>query len=161
MLVTQSRFRQDLFYRINAVTLRVPALSERKEDIPILAEHFLQSLRTAGSSTRALSLEAKAVLCAYSWPGNVRELHNVIERVVLMGTGTGAISSEEVKAILPAMTGDSPAGQRLPSSLEDVERLHIQRILEASGGNKTQAAKALDIDYKTLLTKLKKYDLTS
>jgi two-component system response regulator AtoC len=86
-------------------------------------------------------------------------LHNVIERLVMSGQGTDAISEEEVLAVLPS----SQPGWQLPHlsqcSLEDIERLHIQRVLEASGGNKTQAAKTLDIDYKTLLAKLKKYGL--
>jgi DNA-binding NtrC family response regulator len=160
-LVAQGRFREDLFYRINAVTLRVPSLSERKEDVPALAEHFLQNLRPAGSVTRALSPEAKAALCAYSWPGNIRELRNVIERLMLMGTGTPAISGEEVRAMLPAPLSESETGQLSKRSLEDIERWHIEQVLEAHDGNKSQAAKTLEIDYKTLLNKLKKYGLPS
>ena len=160
-LVAQGRFREDLFYRINAVTLHVPALRERKEDVPGLAEHFLQSLRAAGSVTRTLSPEAKAALCAYSWPGNIRELRNVIERLMLMGTGAAAISGGEVRAMLPAPLPESETGQLAKRSLEDVERWHIERVLEAHDGNKSQAAKTLEIDYKTLLSKLKKYGLTS
>ena len=158
-LVSQGRIRQDLFYRINAVTLRVPPLRERKEDVPSLAEHFLQRLRAGGSVTRALSAEAKAVLCEYAWPGNIRELRNVMERLILMGTGTGAVSGEEVRAVLPALTGEAQVGQLSERSLESIERWHIERILEAHHGNKSQAAKTLDIDYKTLLSKLKKYGL--
>ncbi len=160
-LVAQGRFREDLFYRINAVTLPVPALRERKDDVPELAEHFLQNLRAAGSVTRTLSPEAKAALCAYSWPGNIRELRNVIERLMLMGTGTAAISGEEVRAVLPAPSRESETGQLSNRSLEDIERWHIERVLEAHAGNKSQAAKTLEIDYKTLLSKLKKYGLTS
>jgi len=158
-LVAQGRFREDLYYRINAVTLPVPALRERKEDVPALAEHFLQSLRAAGSLARRLSPEAKAALCAYSWPGNIRELRNVIERLMLMGTGTAGISGEEVSAVLPAPSRASEAGQLSKRSLEDIERWHIEQVLEAHDGNKSQAAKTLEIDYKTLLSKLKKYGL--
>jgi len=158
-LVAQGRFREDLYYRINAVTLPVPALRERKEDVPALAEHFLQSLRAAGSWARRLSPEAKAALCAYSWPGNIRELRNVIERLMLMGTGTAGISGEEVSAVLPAPSRASEAGQLSKRSLEDIERWHIERVLAAHDGNKSQAAKTLEIDYKTLLSKLKKYGL--
>ena len=160
-LVAQGRFREDLFYRINAVTLPVPALRERKEDVPGLAEHFLHSLRAAGSAARTLSPEATAALCGYSWPGNIRELRNVLERLMLMGTGTVAISGEEVRAMLPAPLSESETGQRAKRSLEDIERWHIERVLEAHDGNKSQAAKTLEIDYKTLLSKLKKYGLTS
>src|SRR4029434_11222948 len=95
-LVAQGRFREDLFYRINAVTLPVPALRERKEDVPALAEHFVQNLRAAGTVRGTLSPEATSALCDYSWPGNIRELRYVIERLMLMGTGTAAISGEEV-----------------------------------------------------------------
>ncbi len=161
VLVTQGRFREDLLYRINAVTLHVPALSERKEDVITLADHFLRSVRAAGSSPRALSPGAKAALCNYPWPGNVRELHNVIERLVISGQGTEAISGDEVLAVLPTSQPGTQPQTLMQCSLEDIERLHIQRILNASDGNKTQAAKRLDIDYKTLLTKLKKYGLAS
>ena len=160
-LVSQGRIREDLFYRINAVTLRVPPLRERKEDVPPLAEYFLQSLRAAGSVKRALSAEAKAALCAYAWPGNIRELRNVIERLVLMGAGTGAVSGEDVKAVLPTFTHEAHVGPPSERSLESVERWHIERVLAAYNGNKSQAAKTLEIDYKTLLTKLKKFGLAS
>jgi DNA-binding NtrC family response regulator len=158
-LVAQGRIREDLFYRINTVTLRVAPLRERKEDVSPLAEHFLRRLRGAGSVTRALSAEAKAALCAYAWPGNIRELRNVIERLVLMGTGTGTVSDEEVRAVLPVPALEAHVGRCSGRSLESVERWHIERVLEAHHGNKSQAAKTLEIDYKTLLSKLKKYGL--
>jgi DNA-binding NtrC family response regulator len=160
-LVAQGRVREDLFYRINAVTLYVPPLRERKEDVPPLAEHFLHRLRAAGSVTRALSTEAKAALCAYAWPGNIRELRNVIERLTFMGAGTEVISEEDVRAVLPIPPFEAQVGQSSQRSLEQVERWHIERVLEAHHGNKSQAAKTLEIDYKTLLSKLKKYGLTS
>jgi DNA-binding NtrC family response regulator len=157
-LVSEGRFRQDLLYRINAVSLHVPPLRERQEDISILATHFLSSVRAAGSAARALSSEAAAVLAGYPWPGNIRELHNVIERLVLSG-GRTAISGDDVMAVLPRPPLGMQAAQPSQATLEEVERVHIQRVLEASGGNKTHAAKTLDIDYKTLLAKLKKYAL--
>ena len=142
------------------MTLHVPALRERKEDVPGLAEHFLQNLRAAGSLTRTLSLEGTAALCDYSWPGNIRELRNVIERLMLMGPGTAAISGEEVRAVLPAPF-QSLRLVSFPAFPRSIERWHIERVLEAHNGNKSQAAKTLEIDYKTLLNKLKKYGLTS
>jgi DNA-binding NtrC family response regulator len=160
-LVAQGRVREDLFYRINAVTLYVPPLRERKEDVPPLAEHFLHRLRVTGSVTRALSTEAKAALCAYAWPGNIRELRNVIERLTFMGASTETISEEDVRAVLPIPAFEAEVGQSSHRSLEQVERWHIERVLEAHHGNKSQAAKTLEIDYKTLLSKLKKYGLTS
>ena len=160
-LVHQGRFRDDLLYRINTVTLRVPPLRERKEDLPKLAEHILSTLRIPGSETRTLSPEALQALTAHSWPGNIRELRNVLEGIVLMSTGTGEISREEVLALLPKTRTALQAGDQTQLSLNEIERLHIQRVLEASSGNKTQAAKTLDIDYKTLLSKLKQYGHTS
>lgn len=160
-LVHQGRFRDDLLYRINTVTLRVPPLRERKEDLPKLAEHILSILRIPGTTTRTLSPEALQALTLHSWPGNVRELRNVIEGIVLMSQGTGPIGREDVLSLLPKTRATLQAGDQTQLSLDEVERLHIQRVLDASGGNKTQAAKTLNIDYKTLLTKLKKYSLTS
>jgi DNA-binding NtrC family response regulator len=160
-LVHQGRFRDDLLYRINTVTLRVPPLHERKEDLPKLAEHILSTLRIPGTTKRTLSPEAVQALIAYSWPGNVRELRNVLEGIVLMSHGAGPISREEVLALLPKTRSSSQTGDHTHLSLEEIERLHIQRVLDASDGNKTQAAKTLDIDYKTLLTKLKKYGLAT
>ena len=158
-LILQGRFRDDLFYRINTVTLRVPPLRERKEDLPRLIEHILRTLRIRGATERTMSSEAIQHLLAYSWPGNIRELRNVIERIVLMSTGTGLITREEVVQVLPKGQGPLTTGELSQLSLEEIERLHIARVLEASDGNKTQAAKILQIDYKTLLSKLKKYDL--
>jgi len=160
-LVHQGRFRDDLLYRINTVTLRVPPLHERKEDLPKLAEHILSTLRIPGTTRRTLSPEAVQALTAHSWPGNVRELRNVLEGIVLMSHGAGPIGREEVLALLPKTRSSFQTGDHTHLSLEEIERLHIQRVLDASSGNKTQAAKTLDIDYKTLLTKLKKYGLAT
>ncbi len=160
-LVHQGRFRDDLLYRINTVTLRVPPLRERKEDLPKLAEHVLSTLRIPGATKRTLLPEAVQTLTAHNWPGNVRELRNVLEGIVLMSTGAGEISREEVLGLLPKTRTTLQTGDQSHLSLDEIERLHIQRVLEANGGNKTQAAKTLDIDYKTLLTKLKQYTLTS
>ena len=157
-LVSQRRFREDLLYRINAVTLYVPPLRERKDDLPALVEHFLHVSRVPGFPSPTLSTEAIMQLMSYGWPGNIRELRNVIERLVMMARGEGAISAQDVIDVLPKQASSL---SRLASlcSLDDIERLHIRQVLESSRGNKTQAAKILAIDYKTLLSKLKKYDL--
>ena len=97
-------------------------------------------------------------LQTYSWPGNIRELRNVIERLVLIAGEKKSISEREVIEALPNLPL-CPSGDMSQCSLDEVERLHIQRVLEASHGNRTQAAKILAIDYKTLLSKLKKYGL--
>ncbi len=160
-LVHQGRFRDDLLYRINTITLRVPPLRERSEDIPALVEHILQTLRVPGAPRRTLSAEAFQQLRTYHWPGNVRELRNVIERIILMNTGTGPISRDDVAEVLPLSAGKQKTKDLSLYSLDEIERRHIQRVLDASGGNKTHAAKTLDIDYKTLLAKLKKYGIVA
>ncbi|NOS76906.1 MAG: sigma-54-dependent Fis family transcriptional regulator [Nitrospira sp.] len=156
-LVHQGRFRDDLLYRINTVTLRVPPLRERIEDFPILIDHLLQTLRIPGASKRIMGQDAWQRLTAYAWPGNVRELRNVIERIMLMSPEHGPITPNEVDQVLPKTRGSFPTDDRSGMTLDDIERRHILRVLEASDGNKTVAAKTLDIDYKTLLTKLKKF----
>lgn len=156
-LVHQGRFRDDLLYRINTVTLRVPPLRERTEDLSILISHILQTLRIPGTTKRTIATAALQRLTTYAWPGNVRELRNVIERIILMGTGTGPITHAEVEHVLPKSTGAAQTDDPAELTLDEIERRHILRVLDASEGNKTAAAKTLDIDYKTLLTKLKKF----
>jgi transcriptional regulator with PAS, ATPase and Fis domain len=154
-LIARGGFRDDLFYRINTVTLRVPPLRERKDDLASLTEHILRSLRISGAPHRPMTAAALERLKDYHWPGNVRELRNVIERVVLMNPGTGPITGEEVGRILPISAGPGSYIDSSSLSLDEIEHAHIQRVLAACGGNKTHAAKTLRIDYKTLLTKLK------
>jgi DNA-binding NtrC family response regulator len=157
-LVLTGRFRDDLLYRINTVLLRVPPLRERREDIPGLAEHYVRLLSRSGPASRFLSKAALARLTAYAWPGNVRELRNVLERLLLVsGDKTGSIEPEELE-MLPDVPQQASAGR--PASLEDAERRHITDVLRTHKGNKTQAARTLGIDYKTLLAKLKKYQLS-
>ena len=156
-LVLQGRFRDDLLYRINTVTLRVPPLRERQEDLPALSNHILNSLRIPGTATRTLTTESLQLLTSYGWPGNVRELRNVIERIVLLSLNTGPIAREEIVQALPPSSSTPHSIDQTQLPLEEIERLHIERVLKASGGNKTKAAHTLRIDYKTLLTKLKAY----
>ncbi len=160
-LVHQGRFRDDLLYRINTVTLRVPSLRERPEDIPRLAEHFLSAVRIPGTAARSFAPDAIARLASCAWPGNIRELRNVIERVVLMNPSATnrPLSLDDIAQVLLQPTAGNDASQQTHLSMDDMERVHILRVLDAHRGNKTRAAKALQIDYKTLLTKLKKYGL--
>lgn len=157
-LVLQGRFRDDLLYRINTVTLLVPPLRDRRDDLPALIDHLLRNLHMPATAARTVSPAALELLTTYRWPGNVRELRNVIERIVLMSPNIGPITREEVLQVLPrtpSTTPDDPT--QLP--LDEIERLHIERVLKASGGNKTKAAQTLHIDYKTLLNRLKQYGL--
>jgi len=157
-LVGQGRFREDLFYRINTVTLHVPPLRERKEDLVLLAEHLFRHVRAPGSPNRRLSAEALDCLTSYPWPGNIRELRNVIELLVMLGADREVVTDEEVRQVLPKRHDSIPRGELSRTSLDEIERRHINLVLDGCDGNKTQAAKILGIDYKTLLSKLKKYD---
>lgn len=162
-LVLAGRFRDDLLYRINTVLLQVPRLRERPEDIPQLAEHFLQTFHRSGGPIRHFSTEATERLAAYPWPGNVRELRNVVQRLSLLAgeQTSGPIGPNELAMVLPSTQPIRDRGDLAsPGSLQQAEKEHILRILEDHGGNKTQTAKKLGIDYKTLLTKLRKFGVT-
>lgn len=154
-LVSEGRFREDFLYRINTVTLLVPPLRERREDLPRLVDHILRTVRVPGTGTRTLTPDALRSLATYRWPGNIRELRNTIERLVLMSSDQTPIGRDEVGRALPATTDTVATQDSARLTLDEVERRHIERVLAACGGNKTQAAQILDIDYKTLLAKVK------
>lgn len=155
--VATGSFRQDFFYRINVITLRVPPLRDRKEDIPLLANHFLQRFaRETNRHVDSISDSAQKILVDYPWPGNIRELENVVERAVV--TSKKRIITPESFAYLMndvANASDS-SGNR---SLEDVEISHIKRILDETSWNISRASKVLDVDRTTLHKKIKKYNL--
>jgi DNA-binding NtrC family response regulator len=161
-LVLSGRFRDDLLYRINTVLLRVPPLRDRLEDIAGLTEHFVRTFSRPGLPARALSKTALARLTAYPWPGNVRELRNVLERLLLLSSDkTEPIESDELELMLPSQPDNvASALPDKPGSLEETEKRHIADVLRTQKGNKTQTARKLGIDYKTLLAKLKKYQLS-
>lgn len=155
--VKAKRFREDLYYRLNVIEIRLPPLRERREDIPLLVEAFLRKCAEAShKQVRGMSETALALLMDYSWPGNVRELENVIERAVTLARGE-KIVPEDLPPTIMGTRGerrvmDEAAARTLP--LEEVEREYILRILEKTGGNKYQAAQVLGIDRKTLYRKL-------
>jgi DNA-binding NtrC family response regulator len=147
--VRTGRFRQDLFWRLNVLSIRVPALRERVADIPLLVEHF------AGG--RAVSAEAMARLTAHPWPGNVRELRNAIERALAMRTGD-SIEARDLAELSTETTGGLLAGsieQQVP--LRELERSYILMILDTVRGNKSRAAEILGLDRKTLYRKLEEF----
>ncbi len=156
-------FREDLFFRLNVVTIRVPPLRERKEDIPLLVEHYLKTLRPSpGKEITGFSPEAMRLMMEYDWPGNVRELKNICERVMVMATGPVIVPED-----LPYTCGRRD-GRWMPKALEkqdpegdrgDVERTVILRALKEHGGNRTRAAQALGINRRSLYAKLKEYGL--
>ena len=159
--VASRRFRQDLFYRLNVIHIPVPPLRERKDDILLLAERFLEARRNDGGVTkvRGFSEQALAFFLDYGWPGNVRELENVIERAVVVAKGE-LISMEDLP---PSMVGsriDYAAVEQAAQhqlSLAELERDYINRVLQQAGGNKNRAAQILGIDRKTLYRKLEQH----
>jgi DNA-binding NtrC family response regulator len=154
-LVAAGRFREDLLYRVNTVSVLVPPLRERTDDLPRLVDHILRTVRVPGPGKRALTPDALRQLASYRWPGNIRELRNVIERLVLLSPDQDPIGREEVERALPPTIDPMPILDSDRLTLDEVEHRHVERVLAACGGNKTQAAKILDIDYKTLLAKVK------
>ena len=155
--VRHKRFREDLYYRLNVIEVKLPPLRERREDIPLLVEAFLKKCgESRGKPVKAAGEAALAMLVDYAWPGNVRELENVIERAVTLTRGDKILPED----LPPAVQGsrgdrrilDDAAERTLP--LHEVEKEYIAKILEKTGGNKYQAAQVLGIDRKTLYRKL-------
>jgi DNA-binding NtrC family response regulator len=147
-------FREDLYWRLNVFAIDVPPLRQRPEDIPVLAEHFLERFtRSMNRQPMRFSGAAMDVLRAYAWPGNVRELQNAVERAVVLGTPP----TVEVKDLPMRLTG--PSSQAGPLSLDEVEKAHIRQTLAASDWNVSQTAKLLEIDRGTLYAKIRRYGL--
>ena len=160
--IDKGRFREDLYYRLNVVTLSVPALRERREDIPLLARHFLDTFAaTNRKQIKGFTPQAMDRLLRYDWPGNVRELMNAVERGVIL-CRSEYVTEEDFPLSLREPGADEPdmlAAMDLPVDLplEEVEKATILRTLEAAGGNKSEAARRLGITRRTLHKKLKKY----
>jgi len=159
--VRQGRFRQDLYFRINVVALRLPPLAERKDDIPLLIGHFLDKYAArTGKAVERVAPAVREILMKYDFPGNVRELENIIERGVALSHGPEiepAHLPDDLRGLALKTFRRRPDGD-LPS-LEEQEKAYIQWVLAESGGNRTMAARLLGIDRVSLWRKLKKYDL--
>lgn len=153
--IKEKRFREDLYYRLNVITIHLPSLRERKKDIPLLADHFMRKFCFEMNREPVnIAPEALELLMDYHWPGNVRELENIIERALVIGQG---------KSILPAHLPFDRGQQReveLPESLREMEQHHIMRILEKTGWNISQTARRLEIDRQTLYNKIQKYGIS-
>jgi DNA-binding NtrC family response regulator len=160
--VQAGRFRQDLYYRINVITIELPPLRERLSDIPLLAQHFLQrTAADAGKTSAAFTDEALAALTRYTWPGNVRELQNVVERAVLLARGP-QIGLEDLPSQIAAGQPVSVAGvpdQPLKNALQAPERAIILSVLERHNWNRNATAEALGINRTTLYKKMKRLGL--
>lgn len=151
----EGKFREDLYYRINVFSVTIPPLRERREDIPLLAAHFLKKFaRSMNRPIESISAAAGQLLLDYDWPGNVRELQNAIERAVLV-----CKTSKIEPADLPLHVNHDN-GTPLGKSLAEIERQHIKRTLQESGWNVYRAARLLEIDRVTLYNKIKKYGFT-
>ena len=160
-LVTEKKFREDLFYRLNVVSIHLPSLRERPEDVPLLADHFLRKYAAQNNKpVSRISPEAMDLLVRHRWPGNVRELENVLERAATL-SGTNLILPEDLPRRLqmePAQVSLSSIPSRMP--LSELEKLYIQKVLEETGGNKKKAADILGIDRRTLYRMATRLGLT-
>ena len=160
--VADGRFRKDLYYRLNVMNLVVPPLRERRDDIPLLSDHFLEHFRTLlGKPVRSIADDALERLTSYAWPGNVRELENVIARAVILAD-TDRITIRELpdNVVAPVVGSDSgSASYSLKRARRAVEADAIRRALKATDGNRTHAAKLLEVSHRTLLYKIKEFGL--
>jgi two-component system NtrC family response regulator len=159
--VNRGEFREDLFHRINLLHINLPPLRERQDDILPLAWYFLSTTCERNSEKWEMTEEAMAALYAYNWPGNIRELRNTIRRACILANEplitADLLPFSPTRTIVAKVPG-SPAGE-VPIPLWIVERDHILKVLEMVDGNKSKAAKVLEIDRKTLYTKLERYGL--
>lgn len=155
--VEKGTFREDLFYRLNVINLHLPSLAERSDDIPLLARHFVKKhAEKSGSPVNELSTEALKLLMSYNWPGNVRELENAIERAVILANGTCLEAGDFDEPIRPETREAEPALYPYEGmTLEEVERLHIERVLHQTDYNKSRTAEILGINRTTLWKKLR------
>lgn len=152
--VTDGTFREDFFYRINVISIPIPPLRKRKEDLPLLVQHFLQKYsHETTKQVDHVNRDAMELLKTYNWPGNVRELENAIERAVVLSKSR-TLRVEDFSFLRPSVAPPSR-----PRSLRDVEKDHIQQILEECDGNVTQASKILNINRVTLHKMIKRYNL--
>lgn len=167
--VREDRFRQDLYYRLNVIQIRIPALRERRDDIPLLAQHFIEKFcQEMGRPLLGMEPAAQDALLRYPYDGNVRELENIIERAVTFAVGDriGLDSLPDRVAGHVSAGGEAgavdipPDGVNLDRVLETLERVYLTRALELTGGNRTEAAKLLGMSFRSIRYKLDKYDIS-
>ncbi|HEX4620974.1 MAG TPA: sigma 54-interacting transcriptional regulator, partial [Myxococcaceae bacterium] len=166
-LVKKGGFREDLYYRINVIRVQVPALRERRDDIPILIDHFLKKHHREGQRARGLSPEAAAILVTYTWPGNIRELENEIERLLVLGSDLDQIPGDLISSrirdsVTPggaAFIPSARAAGKLNEAVELLEREMIQQGLARTHHNKSRLARELGISRSNLILKIAKYGL--
>jgi DNA-binding NtrC family response regulator len=157
---TDGRFRWDLFYRVSTVVVEVPALRQRREDVPLLVQHFLAA-NVGARKPLAFAKDAIDRLMAYDWPGNIRELRNLVERLQILHEGSDVSAGDlppELSRVRPSAGAEGDTDPVLVP-LADIERRHVERVLNATGWNKARAARVLDVDVKTLNKKIRDYSL--
>jgi DNA-binding NtrC family response regulator len=155
---TEGRFRWDLFYRVSTITVPVPPLRRRRQDIPLLVQHFAAPAGRGGKALR-FSAEAMERLMQYEWPGNIRELRNMVERLHILHEGD-EVQAKELPAELSTPARPVAEAPESPLvSLAEVERRHVERVLHSTNWNKAQAARVLDVDIKTLNKKIRDFGL--
>jgi two-component system response regulator AtoC len=162
--VAAGRFREDLFYRINVLHIHVPPLRERREDIPLLMEHFLQQNNARlGTSIRAVSPDARRLLMEYAWPGNVRELENTVERAMVLAEGdllTEVDLPDRIHQARDPIRLQLQSGElSIKKTARVMEEVLIRRALQQTKGNRTRAAQLLEISHRALLYKIKDYEI--
>jgi two-component system response regulator HupR/HoxA len=162
-MVAEGTFREDLYYRLNLVTIKLPPLRERREDIPLLAEHFLVRNGARNNYRPSLRADTIKILSEYRWPGNIRELENEIERAMLMAGGVDEIEPSHLSthvrdgALAPRKAGGVVGSLKV--AVEELERAMIASALEQTGGNKSEAARILGIARSNLIAKAQSYGL--
>jgi DNA-binding NtrC family response regulator len=154
-LMNEGRFREDLYYRLSVVVIHLPDLEERREDIPLLVQHFLKRANRKVKRSITITEAAVKLLTSYSWPGNVRELENLVERLAIFCT-SGEIGVADVERERQLVRANGVPDKTPPTTLEDMERQHILRVLHEHAGNKSKAARALGIERKTLYQKARR-----
>ncbi|MGA8185817.1 MAG: sigma-54 dependent transcriptional regulator [Terriglobia bacterium] len=155
--ITRGTFRKDLFFRLNVVSIKLPPLRDRKNDIPLLVHHFIDRYAGTSDGTKDVSYDAMSRLMSYDWPGNVRELENCVQRALALGSGPEIQVRDLPSSLLYAMQNES--GKRRFSTLREIERDAIRQALEMTGGDRLRAAKLLGIGKTTVYRKIKEYDL--
>ena len=160
-LVKEGKFRPDLYYRLNVIPIHVPPLRDRREDIPLLVEHFRASIaERTHSEPKQINQEAMSALLSYSWPGNVRELEHMLERAILFAKGKRVSASDFPEKLRSNMPQPVAHDERAATpTLETIEKAYIAWVLQQTGGQKSKAASILGIDSSTLYRKIDRYGL--
>jgi two-component system response regulator AtoC len=162
-LAQSGKFREDLYYRLNVFTLRVPSLRERPGDLPLLARYFAHKIAERhGLPGSVIDAETMKLIKAYDWPGNVRELENAMERAVVLAGGETILPDHLPERVRQTATGRMPyesGDLSVKTNLHELERDLIIQAMRRSGGNKSRAAKMLDLSLRALLYKLRDYGL--